>query len=282
MLSTLVKRVIIEDDHAGKKTATGVELADGTVITAKQEILLAAGAYRTPQILLLSGIGAVENLKGILQTVDLPEVGENLHDHMSVAQWWKLRHPEAGLAVGSPGFNNPKFFSGHPMDWIITQTVPREGLKGTLEMDSGKNEDSNPLIASMRAHTESFMIYVARSPANPVIPMDGTHVTTSVLGLLPTSRGSIKLASTNPSDAPLIDPNYYATEADRYVLRTGLKKMTEVLLQTEAGRQMIEHEVVSDGLVPLSPSSSDEDIDAHVKMHGGYGSLLNFSTLLVC
>jgi choline dehydrogenase-like flavoprotein len=268
MLNTLVKRVMVEDDGKGNKAATGVELADGTVIKAKKEVLLAAGAYRTPQILLLSGIGAVKDLKGITQTLDLPGVGDNLHDHMSVSQWWKLRHPEAGLAVGSPAFNDPKFFIGLPMDWIVTQTVPTQGLKNALEIDSGKNEDSNTMITSERAHTESFMVYVAGSPGNPVIPMDGTHVTTSVLGLLPTSRGSVKLASTNPEDAPLIDPNYYATEADKYILRTGLRRLAQVLLETTAGSYFIEKEVVPEGLAPITSSSSDEEVDAHVKMRG--------------
>ncbi|KAB8288832.1 hypothetical protein EYC80_010735 [Monilinia laxa] len=267
LLNTLVKRVVIEDNETGEKVATGVELANGDIIKAKKEVILAAGAYRTPQVLLLSGIGARKDLKGISQVVDLPQVGENFHDHMSVSQWWKLQHPENNLAIGSPGFRDPKYFTGLPMDWIITQTVPRKGLKDALERDSGKNEDSNLLIASDRAHTESFMVYVARSPANPTIPLDGTHVTTSVVGLLPTSRGSIKLASTDPNDAPLIDPNYYATEADRYVLRAGLRKMAEAL-NTEAGRDFIEHEVVSEGLVPLTPNSSDEEIDAHVRLHG--------------
>ncbi|KAM3072432.1 hypothetical protein ACMFMG_009233 [Clarireedia jacksonii] len=268
MLNTLVKRVLVEDDGNGNKTATGVELADGTVIKAKKEVLLAAGAYRTPQILLLSGIGAAKDLKGITQTHDLPGVGENFHDHMSVSQWWKLRHPEAGLAVGHPALNDPTLFTGLPMDWVITQTVPSQGLKKALETDSGKNEESSTMIVPDRPHVESFMVYVARRPENPVIPMDGTHVTTSVVGLLPTSRGSVKLASTNPEDPPLIDPNYYATEADKYVLRTGLRKMAQVLLETAAGRDIVEKEVVSEGLAPITSSSSDEEIDAHVKMHG--------------
>lgn len=112
------------------------------------------------------------------------------------------------------------------------------------------------------------MLYAAANPENPIIPMDGTHVTTSVMGLLPTSRGSVRLRSTDPADAPLIDPDYYATEADRYVMRTGLKKLAEVLLETEAGRDIVESEVVSDGLVPVTTSSTDEEIDAHVRLHG--------------
>jgi len=55
--NTLVKRVLIEE-RQGEKRATGVELADGTNFTARHEVILSAGAYRTPQILLLSGVGS--------------------------------------------------------------------------------------------------------------------------------------------------------------------------------------------------------------------------------
>ena len=56
--------------------------------------------------------------------------------------------------------------------------------------------------------------------------MDGSHVTAVVTGTLPASRGSVRLASGDLSAVLLIDPNYYATEADRYVMRAGLRKVT--------------------------------------------------------
>jgi choline dehydrogenase-like flavoprotein len=66
----------------GKVKATGVELADGTVVAGKN-IILSAGAYRSPQILQLSGVGPSDHLRevGIKPVIDLP-VGENLADHM--------------------------------------------------------------------------------------------------------------------------------------------------------------------------------------------------------
>lgn len=87
MSKTLVKRVIIEQVD-GRKVATGVELANGEVITAMKEIIISAGAYRTPQVLMLSGIGTSDELKkhGIEQIMDLSDVGKNLHDHLGIDQ----------------------------------------------------------------------------------------------------------------------------------------------------------------------------------------------------
>jgi choline dehydrogenase-like flavoprotein len=76
----------------GKK-AVGVRLVDRREFEASEEVILSAGAIATPQILLLSGIGAKEYLAehGIEQLVDEPEVGKNFHGHMCVSQWWQLK-----------------------------------------------------------------------------------------------------------------------------------------------------------------------------------------------
>jgi len=269
MTETLVKHVLIEDLE-GKKTATGVELANGRKITANREVILSAGAYRTPQVLLLSGIGPSSELSchSIPQVVDAPDVGKTFHDHKAVSQWWKLRAPENGYAMGSPKFNDPAYMKGLPLDWIVTQTVPHDGLRSALTMDEGEVHDDHLLLSPPRSHTESYMVYVGVNAEDPAVPMDGTHISTSVVGLLPTSRGTISLASTDPETAPLIDPNYYATEAERYVMRTGLRKMAQVVLETPQGQELIASETVPEGHEALSPTSKDEVIDARVREFG--------------
>ncbi len=269
MTETLVKSILVEK-RGTTNVAIGVQLADNQTYRANKEVLLSAGAYRTPQVLLLSGIGPAKDLAahGITQIVDAPYVGQNLHDHMAVAQWWKLRDPEAGLSLGSPKFNNPAFAKGTPMDWVITQTVPHDGLKQALAQDEGKIEDSHPLLTPARSCTESFVVYVGANAAAPTVPMDGSHVTTTVIGLLPTSRGSVTLASSDSAAAPRIDPNYYATEADRYVMRTGLKKMIEVMLDTKQGKELVEGETVAEGQTPLNAKSPDSELDKLIKERG--------------
>ena len=267
MTETLVRRILVEERN-GNKIAVGVELADGRTLTAKREVILCAGAYRTPQVLMLSGIGPAAQLAkhGTKQIMDLPDVGRNLHDHLSVIQFWKLRNPDAGLAFGSPKFNDPAYTKGLPLDWIVTQTLPDEGLKRALSLDEANVGETHGQL-SQRSHLELYIVYVGAS-ANPPIPLDGTHIMTSVVGLLPTSRGSIELSSTDPNDDPIVDNNYYATEHDRHVMRSGLKMIGKMMIETNEGQDIVTQEVVAEGLVPLSSTLSDEELDAHVRFNG--------------
>jgi len=104
MTETLVKRVIVEEID-GRKIATGVELASGEVLRANKEIVISAGAYRTPQVLMLSGIGSATELKkhGIAQLVDLPEVGKNLHDHFGIPQLYDHSSYQSQKYTDNPG-----------------------------------------------------------------------------------------------------------------------------------------------------------------------------------
>ncbi|RDW58449.1 putative glucose dehydrogenase protein [Coleophoma crateriformis] len=267
LTNTLAASILISSDGT-IKTAKGVKLADGRVFTATEEVILSAGAIATPQLLLLSGIGAAEDLTihGIDQVVNAPEVGKNLHNHMCVSQWWELRHPEEGLAIGSPKFNYKLLEQGFAGDWNVVQTAPHDGLKKALAVDEDGVDDSHPLLSPPRSQTESFMIYAAANEADPVIAADGSHVTITIMSMLPTSRGTVKLASSDPTAAPLFDPNYYATEADRYVMRNALRKMMHVMMNTKDGQAMLKGvETVGQGRSPLSPESSDEEIDKLVR-----------------
>ncbi|KAE8154745.1 glucose dehydrogenase [Aspergillus avenaceus] len=264
LTDTLVGRVVIEENN-GRKVATAVELADGgRRIAARREVVLSAGAYRSPQILMLSGIGPADELHshGIDVILDLPDVGRHFHDHIAVSQWWKLKHPERGLSIGSPVFIDPTLFKGLPLDFVVTQSVPLDGLREALVKDDPSvHPDKHPLVCSQRGHFETYTIYVANNPENPVIKMDGTHITTSVACMLPTSRGSVTLKDRSPHSSPVIDPNYFATETDRYTMRQGLRRVREVLRDTPAGQGMIESETVEEGAMPLTATSDDAQLD---------------------
>jgi hypothetical protein len=66
---------------------------------------------------------------------------------MCVSQWWQLKEPEKGLAVGSPNFNYQSLEKGFPGDWCITQTMPHEGLKAALAKEEQNVTDSHPLLS---------------------------------------------------------------------------------------------------------------------------------------
>ncbi|KAF1939276.1 putative glucose dehydrogenase [Clathrospora elynae] len=270
LTETLVRRVIMDE----KKTTTGVELDTGETINLKEggQVVISAGAYRTPQVLMLSGIGDATQLSqhGIPLTVDLPHVGQNLHDHLMVHRYWKLRHPEKGLAIGSPLFSGPNYGKGGPIDFLVRAPIPAEPLKAAIERDDGPVSDDHPLLNGPRTHLEMLLLYVVFGTEDQglTIPLDGRSVTTMFMGCLPTSRGSVTLASTDPADHPVIDPNYYATEMDRHVMREGWRMQSRVIFETQEGREMFEREHTPPGFPVLGTDASDEQIDARIRMAG--------------
>ena len=266
LCNTLVSKVII-DESTGVKRARGVLLSDGRRIVASRDVVIAAGAYRTPQVLMISGLGPSATLEkhGIPVQVDLQEVGQNFHDHLSVSLWWKLRHPAKGLALGSPLWEqNDSFQKGLPCDWIAWQHVSNTELQQALQKDGHALNSGHELLHPHRCHTETLVTYSLERAAmvGMDIPLDGSHITTPILLLSPTSRGSIDISSSNPHDPPLIDPNYLATEADRCIIRSGIRQALRLFQDTVAGQETVICEVPPKGLVELTADSSDQDIDA--------------------
>lgn len=261
---TLVSRVILDSQAL---TASGIQLEDGKTIHASKEVILCCGAIRTPQLLMLSGIGPADHLSShsIPVTVDLP-VGKNLHDHAAATLYWKLKHPEKGLALGSPLFMKPGFENGNPIDWIITTSIP--DTSRAIKSDNIYPDD--PLVSRPRGHIE---IMVAYAPLGAHLlfndSLAGTHIASPVLSLLPTSRGTITLASTNVMADPIIDPNYLDTEIDREAMRAGVRLALRTMQDTPSGRSIIEGETPPPGMTPLSASSSDKEIDDRIR---GVGS----------
>jgi choline dehydrogenase-like flavoprotein len=268
--NTVVRRVIVEDS-AGRKIATGVELLDGHTISATKEVIASCGTYRTPQLLMLSGIGNAAELKchNIPVVVDAPEVGRNLHDHLATCIHWKLKCPELGLSIGTPLWNDPAYLKGLPTNWFSMLHVPDELLEKALH-DDGEPVAQHPLLVPEKCHIESFVTYAPAGTrfANIDIPVDGTHITTPVLGLTPTSRGSITISSKDPLAEPIIDTNYYATESDRVIMRFGIRAALRLLQETSHGKSINVTQVAPEGYPVLTSSSTDEEIDARVARVG--------------
>jgi choline dehydrogenase-like flavoprotein len=270
LCSTMVRRVVIED-VLGAKTASAVELVDGQMLHASKEVILSCGTYRTPQLLMLSGIGEEKELanQGIPLMVRCPEVGQNFHDHLAVCIWWKLKHPERGLALGTSVWKDAAYSKGLPSDWLTFQHVPAEILHKALEVD-GDDEKHRSLLEPRRCHLETLIAYAPAGAqvAGVDIPLDGTHITTAVLSMTPTSCGRITIASNDPQTPPVIDPNYYASECDRQSLRYGIRQVFRLLQETASGSSIAENEVPPAGYPTLSASSTDDEIDARVRRVG--------------
>lgn len=248
--------------------ARGVELVDGRVILAKKEVIVCCGAFRTPQLLMLSGIGPKKQLAVIdVPTVlDNEAVGMNLHDQISVSLFYKLKDGAAkGLALGSPHFNKPEYALGSPVDWLAISSIDPNVIQQGLQEDGEAAPANHSLLAPSRPHTEMVFVYGPVGAGLPGLspPRDGTIITAAVLNLLPTSRGSIRLISPSVTTAPQIDPNYYATHTDRAILRASVRNLLEVLDSFEDG--ILDGELVIEPYGPLTRQSTDAEIDERVQ-----------------
>jgi choline dehydrogenase-like flavoprotein len=256
--NTVVRRI----NFAGK-TATGVELIDGRTITANKEVIICAGAYRTPQLLMLSGIGPANTLSeyDIPVIHDCPHVGQNLHDHFAVYFAFRLRDPSAGYALGSPSWQDPALFKCLPWDWVVSAPLPTDVI-AKHELDP---------IKQQRNLWEVITLYVP--PGIPGIPIDGTHIATSTMLLRPTFRGTVTIRSSNVSDPPLIQPNYFSTALDRDTLIHAARKTLQTMLASNSLQSIVDSETPPsgpglDGLVPLKADSSDAEIEERIRQTG--------------
>ncbi|KAI9662820.1 MAG: hypothetical protein M1821_007866 [Bathelium mastoideum] len=268
LTNAAVRRVEFRD-----KTASGVLLADGRRFTTRKEVILCAGSLRTPQILMLSGVGPRDVLEEykIPEIYAAPQVGRNLYDHFALILAFKLRNPAQGLAIGSPKLTDPAFFKGLPCDWVVNETVPRDILEGSST--KGAEEDGAfkySLLQATSSHVEQLTMY---TPAGiPGILNDGSHTATSSMLLLPTSRGKVVITSADSQDPPLIDPNYYSTRVDQRALMWATRQVLKAMLESSALRDVVEAESPPqiEGLEfqPLTADAADSVIDDRIQKTG--------------
>ena len=182
---------------------------------------------------------------------------------------WKLRHPEQGLSMGTPLWTDPAYFKGLPSDWMVCSHAPDLDIKAALTLDK-EFLAGNHLLDPKTCHSETLIAYAPAGAdhAGVSIPRDGSHITSAVLGMSTTSRGSITLASASPLASPVIDPNFYATEADRAAMRAGVRQVIKVLQETPEGRSIVESETPPPGYPQLHSKSTDQEIDTRVKRVG--------------
>ena len=266
LTDSLVRRVLLSDETPPR--ATGIELVSGEIVKASREVIVSCGALRTPQLLMLSGIGAPAELAkhDIPLRVANEGVGANLSDHVSLIQFWRLKDELAarGVAAGSERFSQrPEASQGLPFDFVTTAAIPAEKMASALQPDN--NNARQPWHS--RAHFELMVAYTLLERGNPAFsaPFDGTHISTAVLLLQPTSRGSITLASNDPAVNPLVDPAYLATTTDQTTMREGVRSMLRVAERLiEDG--VLEAETPPVDFPPLhSETSSDDEIDVRIR-----------------
>lgn len=213
-----VQRLVLEG-----KTTTGLELMvkDAPVrLAAAREVILSAGVFQSPQILMLSGIGDKEELDrhGIALCHHLPGVGRNLHDHIDYVVSHKSSCKDTlGLSVG----NILKI----PNE-VMKYRMRREGVFTTNYAEAGGFLRTDPTLAQPDIQ---FHLVVGIVDNHGRERHWGHGYSLHACVLRPKSRGTLTLASSNPEDAPLIDPAFLQEREDLDVLHKGVLMARRIL-----------------------------------------------------
>lgn len=226
-LTLLTQQQVLGLLFDASNNAVGATTAEGEV-RARREVILCAGVYENPKLLLLSGIGPAEELRqfGIPVRADLPAVGQHLIDHLEVVVGWKATRP-----VPDTGIQNAE-----NAVWINTA-----GQGPTFDM-------------MMPCITEPY--YVGEAISGPRADFCFVPNNAKVK-----SEGFVRLMSTDPRSYPIIDHNYFTDPegADEKKIVYGIRLAREIV-QYPGLREWIEKEVL-----PGPDVTSDEDLGAYVR-----------------
>ena len=195
--------------------------------TAKREVILAAGAINSPHLMQLSGLGPGALLQdhGINVIHDIPELGENLQDHLQIRCAYRVSNAKTLNTMAAT--LHGKALIG--FDYLFRRRGPMAMAPSQL----GAFAYSSEGLASpdLEYHVQPVTLDAFGQP-----PHSFPAITASVCHLRPDSRGHVRLQSPAPREAPLIQPNYLSTESDRLVAARAIRLTRRIMAQAPLAR----------------------------------------------
>jgi len=178
------------------------------------EIILAAGAIGSPQIMLLSGIGPAAHLRehGIAIVADRPGVGANLQDHLQLRMIYKVD----GISTLNERYYAPLGLTRMLIEYALFRRGPLTMAPSQLGLFTRSDTDQDR--ANLQYHVQPLSLDKFGDPLHAF-----PAFTASVANVRPTSRGSVRLRSGDAAAAPLIQPNYLSTDQDRRIAATAIR-----------------------------------------------------------
>ncbi|WP_449470167.1 GMC family oxidoreductase [Sphingobium chungangianum] len=240
-----VARVLIENNRA-----VGVELSDNRreTISAGQ-VVLCAGAVHSPTILMHSGIGPADHLRehGIGVIVDSPEVGENLHDHPMVPVRAYVKG-DLGYQMAATGLGTVK--AG--LRYLITKDGPAAG--SGIESVTHWNPSDFTADPTIQCYHVPIIANEGLAPTG-----HRSGITLETVVLQPKSRGWVRLADSDPTSMPLINPNFLGDEDDLKAAVDSVRAVRKVMAQPSLAS------VIEEEMEPGPHIQSDTEIGEWVK-----------------
>lgn len=245
-----VVRLIIE-----KGRAVGVQYEqDGRahLVRAAREIVLSAGAFGSPQILMVSGIGPADHLRsvGIAPVVDLPGVGKNLQDHISALLIYRSKEREHAFGISPTGARR---LLAAMWEWHRHRT----GLVTSCVAESGVNYRTRPEVEVPDIEME-LIIGIADDHGRR--PHWGHGYSAHLLLSRPHSVGEVRLAKADTGTPPLIDPRYFSDRRDLETLIDGVQIALDIMESAPFDRYR-------DGMIIEYRRDDRRQIEETLRMH---------------
>ncbi len=222
------------------------------------EVILAAGSIGSTQILLLSGIGPAAHLQehGVPVLLDKPGVGGNLQDHLQQRMIFKVE----GVTTLNERYHAPLGMARMLAEYVLFRRGPLTMAPSQLGLFTRSDKDQER--ANLQFHVQPLSLDKFGDPLHKF-----PAFTASACNLRPTSRGTVRLRSRNPSDAPMIRPNYLSTDEDRRVAARAITLTRRIVAQPALAR------FHPDEYLP-GPSVSDDDEAALARAAGDIGTTI--------
>ena len=191
------------------------------------EVVMAAGAIGTPQILQLSGIGPAGLLRqhGIRVMLDLPGVGQNLQDHLQIRAVFEVQGVKTLNTMANSWLG--KGLIG--LEYLLRRSGPMSMAPSQLGCFT--RSDPGQAWPNLQYHVQPLSLDAFGEPLHRF-----NAFTASVCNLNPTSRGQVQIRSARPEDAPAIAPNYLSTEIDRHIAAQSLRLTRRIAAQPALAR----------------------------------------------
>jgi choline dehydrogenase len=222
----------------------GARLSEMVVNRAEREVIVCGGAYNSPQLLMLSGLGRTAELEELQIEVvaESPEMGLNLHDHPNVGAVWGI--DEEISLFGALNEENLALFEAEGRGPLTSNVAEAGGFMRTSD--------------GLEAPDVQFHFAPARFQSEGLVPGDGHGFALGACVLKPKSRGFVVLGSPDPTAKPLIVHNYMEHPDDVASMVAGVRTCLEICETGPLGE-------LSTGMLIGPASHSDEDILAHVR-----------------
>jgi choline dehydrogenase-like flavoprotein len=248
--NVLVDRLIVENGRAA-----GVRFSQcGEIVEAraKGEVILCAGSIGSVQVLHRSGIGPADWLAplGIDVVLDRPGVGRNLQDHLQQRAIYKV----FGVRTLNETYYSLLRRGLMGLDYALRRRGPLTMAPSQLGIFT--RSDSRRARANIQFHVQPLSLDKFGDPLHRF-----PAITVSACNLQPTSRGTVRLRSARPDDAPSIAPNYLSTDADREVaadaIRTTRRLMRQPALKPYRPEEFLPGAAVGDDDASLAKAAGD-------------------------